>query len=173
MSVRDSISHPALRGLYDHWRALAPIGEIPVWRGFDPVAVAPCIGWLLLADVARDPLQVRYRLVGERLVTLYGKDLTGRAADTLYLPDFRAGLLAVYGDVLAAGDARYEVVGFAELPRKYDYHRLMLPFRRRGPVTDTVMVGIFPVDPMLQHADHWRRDSAVRDFVRQLEAIDG
>jgi len=173
MSVRDSISHLALRGLYDHWRALAPIGEIPVWRGFDPVAVAPCIGWLLLADVARDPVRVRYRLVGERLTALYGRDLTGRAVDALYLPAFRAGLLARYDEIAAGGDARYEIVAFPALAGKCDYHRLMLPFRRSGPVVDTVLVGIFPVDPMLQDAEGWRYDAAVRDVVQRLEAIEG
>ena len=174
MSVRDSISHPALRGLYDHWRTLAPLGEVPAWRSFAPLAVAPCIGSILLADIESDPFRVRYRLFGERLTTLYGRDLTGRDVDKLYLPDFRADLLDAYGAVVASRDARYEVVKFAdELASKYDYHRLMLPFRRSGQAIDTVMVGIFPVDRTLQRADDWRHSEDVRDFVSRLEALDG
>jgi hypothetical protein len=172
MSVRDSISHPALLGLYDHWRSLAPLGEVPSWRGFDPVAVAPCIGWLLLADIEHDPLRVRYRLFGERLISLYGQDLTGRDVGALYMPDFRASLLDAYGEVVARRDARYELVKFPTLSSKYDYHRLMVPFRRGGPAVDTVMAGVFPVAPKLQHADHWRYDDEVRTFVRLLEQID-
>jgi len=169
----DSIAHPALRGLYDHWRSLPATGGVPAWRAFDPVAVVPCIGWLLVADITREPFGVRYRLVGERLTALYGRELTGCDLASLYLPDFRARVLEAYLAVATDGAPRYELLTFYDLPGKYDYHRLMLPFTRSGEAVDIVMVGIFPADPQLRRADHWRRDAVIRAFVEQLEAIGG
>ena len=169
----DCIAHPALRGLHDHWRSLAPVGVVPGWRAFDPVAVVPCIGWILVADIVQDPFGVRYRLVGERLTALYGRELTGRDLESLYLPDFRARVLDAYQAVVIGRAPRYEMLKFYDLPGKYDYHRLMLPFTRSGDAVDIVMVGIFPADPQLRHADHWRRDAVIREFVEQLEALGG
>jgi hypothetical protein len=169
-SIREAISHPALLGLYDHWRGLAPPGIVPSWRDFDPTAVAPCIGSLLVADLEADPFRVRYRLVGERLAALYGSDLTGRYVDKLYLPGFRARVLAVYRAVLAGGDARSDHVRFPDISDKFDYHRLMLPFRRGDGPIDRILVGIFPVDPEFRVADDWRYHAAAREFVRQLDA---
>jgi hypothetical protein len=170
MKVRDSINHPALLGLYDHWRALAPPGAVPSWRSFDPTAVAPCIGSLLVADLEVDPFRVRYRLVGERLIALYGRDLTGHYVDALYLPDFRAAVLAVYRSVQETGEASSDIIQFPGLLGKFDYYRVMLPFRRGDGPVDRILVGIFPVDPEFRISDAWRYHAAARDFIRQLDA---
>jgi hypothetical protein len=56
---------------------------MPARRDFTPELLRPWLGHLALIDVSRNPLRLRYRLVGTRIVENLKFDATGK-----YLDDF-------------------------------------------------------------------------------------
>jgi hypothetical protein len=50
----------------------------PSWPEIDPAAIKPCLPYLLVAEVFREPFDLRYRLAGSEIVSSYGYDPTGK-----------------------------------------------------------------------------------------------
>ena len=76
--------HPKLHGLLHSWRGLHRDGRLPGRHDFDPAAHAILLPNLTLVEVHRDPLRFRYRLLGSRVDTVLGQNLTGLWLDRHY-----------------------------------------------------------------------------------------
>ena len=55
----------------------------PARPDIDPAEIKPLLPYIMLVDISRDPLRVRYRLVGTEIVRVSHFDFTGRYLDEL------------------------------------------------------------------------------------------
>jgi len=81
-----SLESPDLREVLDHYRALRPGKDLPVWRAFSPTQLAPhLLPHLLVLDVDHaSPLDYRWRLIGTGIVETVDRDPTGSTFAQLY-----------------------------------------------------------------------------------------
>jgi hypothetical protein len=71
-----------VKSLHDWWVDHCN-GGIPDRSALDPFALKTLLPNMLIAEVERDPLRIRYRLVGTRVVEATGIDFTGQYLDDL------------------------------------------------------------------------------------------
>jgi hypothetical protein len=65
--------------MYRYWESCRPPGGgLPGRQHIDPLAIPHLLPQLSLVDVVRNPIRLRYRLVGTRIDQMYGHPLTGR-----------------------------------------------------------------------------------------------
>lgn len=68
--------------LYRYWLSIRPAPDLlPGRQHFDPLDIPPLLEWIWLAEVQRNPLRFKYRLVGTQHVGQFGSDTTGRWID--------------------------------------------------------------------------------------------
>ncbi|HVH80712.1 MAG TPA: PAS domain-containing protein, partial [Stellaceae bacterium] len=73
--------HPLVRQFYEYWRAVSPPGRLPARRHIQPEEIVPLLSRLWMLDVFRDPLRLRYRLVGTDITRSVQRELTGTWLD--------------------------------------------------------------------------------------------
>ncbi len=173
--------NPGIQDLLDHWRNLylQNDGALPHRQQVDPLAFRSIIGWVAFLQVERDPFDMRYLMVGERLATLFGKDLKGLRVSEAFSSFWRKNALDAYRKVAETGEPLVEVVRFPFLPDRFSYHRAMLPLKARPPsggeagtVPDLVMLALQPLNPSLQRVEDWMFDADVQRFLNQLDEAD-
>lgn len=60
------------------WRTAAGLRPLPRRADIDPVKLGASLQYVSLLDVVRDdPMDFRYRLIGQQLITAYGHNITG------------------------------------------------------------------------------------------------
>lgn len=74
-----------------YWQSLCPDGLLPSRQQVDPSDIRPLLPNVIIADIEREPLRVRYRLVGTAIVAASRREITGRYLDELHFerPDDR------------------------------------------------------------------------------------
>jgi hypothetical protein len=73
--------NPLVRSFYDYWLRVAPPGRLPGRQHIAPEDLVALLPRLWMADVFRDPLRLRYRLVGTEIVRSVQRELTGQWLD--------------------------------------------------------------------------------------------
>ncbi len=142
MMQREDIRSERLRRLFDYWESKRAGRTLPARAALDPVDFAYALASVALVEVLRDPLRFRFRLVGTEIARRDGTDLTGKYVDDHPLPEYRALLRQVYGEIVATG-----------LPAVFHRERLMddklrqyevlyLPLAADGATVDMLLVGI-------------------------------
>jgi hypothetical protein len=91
--------HPKLRRLFGYWRTIHPVDRLPGRRQFDPAANPDLLPNLKLVDVHREPLRLRYRLLGTAIDAALGRSVVDQWLDEVHgthpnwptlLADYRA-----------------------------------------------------------------------------------
>jgi hypothetical protein len=120
---------PILRFALDHWRAVAEsVGGLPRRDDIDIFDLKPCLGHMLLLDIAEPIEDSRYRVFGTMLVEYFNEELTGeRLGDTGGAKN--GVLIAEYRQVLR----RAEPLMFSNDPviggSVFLYEKVALPLR--------------------------------------------
>lgn len=65
----EEISRSEVRDAFDYWTARAKDGHPPRATEIDPVELGKLLPFVMLVDVFSDPLDFRYRLVGEHVIS--------------------------------------------------------------------------------------------------------
>jgi hypothetical protein len=73
--------HPLVRKFYEYWLSVAPPGRLPGRQHIAPEDIVPVLSRLWMLDVFRDPLRLRYRLVGTDITRSVQRELTGMWLD--------------------------------------------------------------------------------------------
>ena len=73
---------PKIRALYAYWQAIHPEPDrLPGRQHLDPLDIPELLANIWMADVQREPLRFRFRLVGTEIVKFTGRDSPGRWLD--------------------------------------------------------------------------------------------
>lgn len=135
---------PEVRGLYLYWAEKRGGKRLPARADIDPIEMREWLGRLLLYEVVAGDdgaADFRYRLVGSRLVHVFGADLTGkRVSEGSYMSD-PAITLNNLRAVLANGRPRYRTDRLPGLSnRATTLERLFLPLASDGETPDMLLV---------------------------------
>lgn len=106
-------AHMMVRRAYDYWLSIhRPDGGLPGRQHFDPTAIPKLLPHVWLVDVEAQPLHLRYRLLGNEIRRVSGRDdsAIGRSFND-FDPDF------------APGNARYESFAAVIRDRQPEYRR--------------------------------------------------
>jgi hypothetical protein len=126
--------------LLAYWQDKRRDGRLPARRDIDPAELREHLGNLVLIDVQREPLRMRYRLIGSAITHAMQRDSTGKYYDELYGPELLAQietsfrwLIANKAPLRASGEAFYPDRNF------YRYEVLNLPLAEDGENVDMVL----------------------------------
>ena len=66
---------------HHYWRSKCAADRLPSRAMIDPVEIPRLLPYLVMAEIERNPMRVRYRLVGTQVVESNGVDFTNRYLD--------------------------------------------------------------------------------------------
>lgn len=143
----EAARHLKIKWMHDHWQAKRAGRAMPARSDFDPIDLGTVLGNLCLVEVTGDtPPRFLYRVDGSNLAAVTGFDLTGKYADQLPDPAYRAYVLELYGRVVAA---RAPVI----LARDEDWEgvsmsveSITLPLSSDGSRVDHLLDAVFPTE---------------------------
>lgn len=140
MDFEQRLRSETLKTLYFYWQNLRAGRPAPARADVDPsdiVTVLPHIG---LFDIEENPRRYRIRLIGTRIVSWYGCDLTGRYLDEM---DFGVGksftfaILDRVADLMVPGYMSGEYT--KQDGRTIRYERIYMPLSNDGLHTNMVI----------------------------------
>jgi hypothetical protein len=128
--------------LFRYWKSIHPPGGgLPGRQQLDPAAISAILPFVWLADIQREPLRFRYRLLGTEHARVFGRDYTGHWLDETHVNFCASPAYPQY--VAAAEQGR---VGYrrghtlAMLPMDYrSIERLLLPLAQDGKAVDMLL----------------------------------
>lgn len=122
------------------WQGKRKGGRLPARRDVEPTELKEHLGNLVLIEVERAPLRMRYRLIGSAITRAMQRDSTGKYYDELYGPEVLAQTEASFrwliehkAPLRASGEAFYPDRNF------YRYEVLNLPLADDGETVDMVL----------------------------------
>jgi hypothetical protein len=141
-SIDTSKFHASVRALLTYWQRIHPPEGLPGRKHFDPAAVVPLLPNIVLVEVQREPLRFRYRLLGSRVDSVAGKNLSGQWLDEAYarLPNASV-MLAEYAKVVETGQPiwRRGEPRVLPVPECRTIEVLRLPLASDGKTVDMVL----------------------------------
>lgn len=142
MGFRTLIAHPALGQLYDYWLGQRAGRRAPLRRDIDPIAMPKFLPDLIIAERA-GANDLRYRLVGTRIVRAHGLDYTGWLLSELATQrDAHALARQLYAPVLEQALPVYSEGPFRWPGDEFRWtRRLHLPMSTTGERIDQALVG--------------------------------
>lgn len=108
------LSSPLVLGLRDYWAGIRGNAVLPRKSAFDPTAVRSLLPYLTVEELHRNPLRIRFRLVGTEQARFAAMDYTGRWLHELpWDPAVVYDLLGQYRRLLSAGEPIYGASRYA------------------------------------------------------------
>jgi hypothetical protein len=129
-----------LRALYTYWQELRCGGPCPARADIDPSAIVGVLSDIALFDVEDSPRRYRIRLMGARIVSWYGCDLTGSYLDEIDLgdgPGITFSILDEVVDRIVPGHMTGAYTKQDGLTIRYE--RLFMPLSSNGGAVDMVI----------------------------------
>lgn len=77
----DRLTSRRVEEFHRYWRDKCADGTLPTRAAIDPVEIPRLLPYLVIAEIEREPMRVRYRLVGTRVAEANGSDYTNRYLD--------------------------------------------------------------------------------------------
>ena len=132
-----------LRALYDYWLEKRGPRRIPSRKQIDPLDIPQLLSGLILMDVDPEARRLKCRLVGTRVVEVYGSDYTGRFLDEIDFGDQRENVLTDYGQVVQTGMPNVrERFFYNSRGVHFRMERLILPLSEDDQNVSQVMSGL-------------------------------
>ena len=137
------LTQGGLRDILCIWQELAGDRPMPARADFHPRRFLPHLPDIALVDIQREPLRVRYRLVGTKITSAVRRELTGRWYDTLYPPHIMAQVEQVFSWIVTHRRP-LRTTGMALFfdRRMYSYEVLNLPLSAGGEEVDMVLAAM-------------------------------
>lgn len=132
-----------LRALYDYWLEKRGPRRIPSRKQIDPLDIPQLLSGLILMDADPATRRLKCRLVGTRVVEVYGSDYTGRFLDEIDFGDQRENVLTDYGQVVQTGMPNVrERFFYNSRGVHFRMERLILPLSEDDQNVSQVMSGL-------------------------------
>jgi hypothetical protein len=128
--------------LFGYWKAIhPPDGGLPGRQRLDPAAISALLPFVWLADIQREPLRFRYRLLGTEHARVFGRDYTGHWLDETHVNFYASPGYPQYVAAAEQGRAGYRRGhSLAMLPMDYrSIERLLLPLAQDGKAVDMLL----------------------------------
>jgi hypothetical protein len=136
-----TLTPPDFDFLYRLWLAKRGARVAPARAAFDPAELRAILPRLLMIDVARDPLDFRYRLAGTSTYELHGQELTGKSITALKPPEFVATLWSDLRELIETAQPQLVLLDFTNQDGYHRaYHVLRLPLSSDGKTIDIILV---------------------------------
>ena len=74
----DEVSSETIRLVHAYWDRIRGDRHFPAKGDIDPAEIKAALPYVLISEVQREPLRVRYRLVGTEAAHFAGEDFTGK-----------------------------------------------------------------------------------------------
>lgn len=116
----ESVKSPLLRNAFALWDSKRGNRLMASRADFDPLEMPKLLSSIILVDVENNGAKLKIRLVGTKVVDMYGSDFTGRNMEDIDFGDVRSKILAEYR--LAVHEKR-PVYSDHEFRKLNDYHR--------------------------------------------------
>jgi hypothetical protein len=138
------IAEPALRQLFDYWKAKCNGRRYPARADIDPAEMRYAVGNIMLVDVERAAsLRFRIRLHGSNLLVHHGGELTGKMMDELPDTERRKLVIQTFTDVAITGEPQSVCRAFVLDKRNARYESVILPLSADGISVNMLLVGQF------------------------------
>ena len=135
-------THDVLKQIFAYWQGKKGARIAPSREDIDPAEIKPLLPYVGLADVTRDPLRFRYRLVGTQITRGYGGELTGRYLDEAELNGHQHEIIAEYRRVVERCEPACTSWEYTRGDgRHVRYERLALPLSSDGKIVDKLFGG--------------------------------
>jgi hypothetical protein len=137
-----------LNDIVQYWRALRPLELVPSRHDIKPTSIPRLLPYIALMDViTREPLSLRYRLVGTGIARIFGRDLTNHDVREAFPEavwrevehDLRR---AIIDGMMTTRIHRLAVAGGESAL----FARIALPLATDHRTVDALMIGLAPVD---------------------------
>ena len=128
--------------LFGYWKSIhRPGGGQPGRPQLDPSAISPLLPFVWLADIQREPLRFRYRLLGTEHARVFGRDYTGHWLDETHVIFYASPGYPQFGAAVEQGRVGYRRGHtLAMLPMDYrSIERLLLPLAQDGKAVDMLL----------------------------------
>lgn len=148
MSFEQRFRVDDLRLLYAHWQNVRGARPAPARSDIDPASIVSLLPHIGIFDVEEAPRRYRVRLMGSRIVSWYGGDLTGSYLDEV---DFGEGpaltftLLDQVVDRVVPGHMTGEYTKHDGVTIRYE--RLFMPLSNDGLRVDMVIGAAYRLPP--------------------------
>lgn len=134
--------HEVLKQIFAYWLAKKGDRIAPSRSDIDPSEIKKLLPYIGLADVERNPLRFRYRLIGTEITTAYGHELTGRYLDEADLNAHEREIIEEYQRVVERCEPACATWEYArDDGRHIRYERLALPLSSDGRTVDMLFGG--------------------------------
>jgi hypothetical protein len=121
------------------WHALKGDDDLPHYRSFEPEAMKPLLGYILVIEKVGESDDLYYRLYGSLVASRYGEDRTGQS-----LTARNAGMGQIFNAAYRASMQRKEPLFTRHTPppgsKVKACQRLILPFCRHGEAAEVLVV---------------------------------
>lgn len=133
----------ALRQLNQYWLSQLDNRPLPRRADIDPTEIPHLLRYVVLINVEREPLRLRFRLVGTHITDAVGRDSNGRYFDEVYEEEILTGLLQQYGNTVESKrPARhFSRAIFAGKDFRH-YESIHLPLSEDGESVNMMLVGL-------------------------------
>lgn len=99
------LTSPLVLKVHEYWDHLRGERRLPAKTDFDPAPLRAVLPYLTVEEIHREPLRVRFRLVGTEQARFAAMDYTGRwLHDLPWHPDVIVDLLGQYRRLLAGSE---------------------------------------------------------------------
>lgn len=139
-----------LKDLYEYWQSRHPCADLlPSRAGIDPLDIPALLPWLILFEVGQRPEDVRYRLIGTKVVERIGKDLTGRLVAEGYWGEQSREIVARYWRVAQTRQPECSLRRIKGADGNWhEYEFLLLPLASDGVKVDMLLAGVGFLDQL-------------------------
>jgi hypothetical protein len=165
------VKPPPLATLFARWERAADGGHVPALRQILDRSLGPILPNLALIDVSGPVMQARYRIVGEALVRLLGRNPAGRLVEDVYSSQIAAEVYESIGRVLTQRRPTFYTREFTIVTRRFGYYRLMLPVTLHGSLDRHVVLGIYPTSADFTQAEQWQSVLEHGEALHKAEAL--
>ena len=130
--------------LLEYWQSKRSGDLLPGRKDVSPFELKSLLGNVVLIDVERKPLRLRYRLLGTNITRAMGRDSTGKYYDEIYSPELLSEILKSFQWIIENRQP-LRTYGEAFYPDKnfYKYEALNLPLASDGENVDMILAGLY------------------------------
>lgn len=137
---------PLTRQLFDYWLEKRGDRPMPARRDLDPIEMPKILPHIMLMDVEPSTGRMKFRLVGTRVVQMFGADNTGRYLDEVDFGEQRPLILESYHTALERAAGHHRRMGFINKDGlKYEMERLIMPLSSDGGRTVDKLISLLDI----------------------------